>query len=464
MRVVAQGDEQAPRRAPVQPMNDPRTKRSFDAAERHAKAAERVGDGPRGVAVAGSHGEARRLVDDGEVAAAPEDGQVDRLGQDARVAAGDRDDGPGADADPWGEAGAAVDADATFGDEAADLDEPETDAGDEELLQPQAGQVHLDAEGRPKIIEVRFKVEIDFHGYRLDHYLKRKIRRLSRTKIQEIIRTQLVWEGRPNPKPHSPVSTGDRITIRRPARPEPVCPRSFGVITDQGAYLVVDKPAGLPVHATARYYFNTLTRLLFDRYPGENVQICHRLDRETSGCLVVARGRDMAARLKGAFERRRISKTYLAIVHGEVGWDERLIDVPLGLAEGSALKVRMVPGGPLSAQTEVRVLERRRGCTLVECRPITGRQHQIRAHLAAIGHPIVGDKLYAHGDEAFMRFCDSEGTRSEEDLKAEFGLLRHALHAASITFPDPTTGAPVTWTSPLPPDLRAYLDGEEALR
>jgi 23S rRNA pseudouridine1911/1915/1917 synthase len=312
---------------------------------------------------------------------------------------------------------------------------------------------------------VRFVVHEDFHGWRLDHYLKRKIKRLSRTKIQEVIRTQLVWPGRDAVKPHSPVAAGDRFVIRKPARPEPPCPRTFGILVDEPELLVIDKPAGLPVHATARYYFNTLTRLLFDRFPGQGVQICHRLDRETSGCLVAARGRAAASVLKGAFEQRLVSKEYLAVVHGAPEWDERVIDLPLALASEARLKLRMAPReGGLSAITEVRVVERRQGCALIACKPITGRQHQIRAHLAAIGHAIVGDKLYAHGDEAFMRFCDREARGiSDEEVVREFGLARQALHAASITFPHPRTRVACTVSSPLPPDLRAYLDARAAL-
>lgn len=326
--------------------------------------------------------------------------------------------------------------------------------------------VHLDAEGRPKIIEVRFVVEEDFHGMRLDLYLKRKIPRLSRTRLQQIIRNQLALDGPRQRalKPSSPVLAGDRLLIRRPARPEPPCPRGFGVLHDDPDVLVVDKPAGLPVHATARYYFQTLTRLLAERYPGESLQICHRLDRETSGCLVVARGREAARRLKGAFEARRVDKTYVALVQGVPPWSgEEVIDLPLALADESTsrLRIRMVPRqGGLPARTLVRVLERGNGCALVACKPVTGRQHQIRAHLAAVGFPIVGDKLYAYGDEVFARHADRE-LRGEpiprEELEAEFGLARHALHAWSIVFPHPRTGAPLRVDSPLPDDFRRYL-------
>ena len=327
-----------------------------------------------------------------------------------------------------------------------------------------AAPPHLDEHGRARIIEVRFVVEDDFHGFRLDHYLKRKIPRLSRTRIQGIIRTQLVGpEGR-RMKPHSPVMAGDRLVILRPARPEPPAPRSFAVLHDDGDCLVVDKPAGVAMHATARYYFTTLTALLRERFPGEALQICHRLDRETSGCVVVARGKEAAARLKGAFERRRVDKEYLAVVRGDPAWEAREVDLSLRLADAAAsrLRVRMVWGAPdepgaLPALTQLRVRGRFEGRALVACRPLTGRQHQIRAHLAAIGHPIVGDKLYGHDDEAFARFCDRAGEVSEAEVAEEFGLARQALHAWRITFPHPRTAEPLTVESPLPPDLAGLV-------
>jgi 23S rRNA pseudouridine1911/1915/1917 synthase len=406
----------------------------------------------------------------------------DALGQEFGARGRSQHDDAGAREEAWETAqnGAAVDAEAAAGGEGASIDaEPLLDEAVEAQavhlggpagLGPAGGAAQrspLDGEGRPKIIEVRFIVEEDFHGFRVDHYLKRKIRRLSRTRIQEVVRTQLecARQGRViRLKPHSPVVTGDRLVIRRAARPEPPCPRSFTVLHEDDAVVVVDKPAGLPVHATARYHFNTLTRLLAERWPGGGLQIAHRLDRETSGCLVVARGKAAAARLKGAFERRDVAKEYLALVHGAPGWDERTIDLPLALAaprrldhNAPAFAIRMAPRPDgLGAITQVRVVARADGCALVSCRPLTGRQHQIRAHLAAVGHAIVGDKLYAHGDEAFVRYCDRALELSPEEVAAEFGLARQALHAAAITFPHPSGGT-LSVTAPLPADMREYL-------
>jgi 23S rRNA pseudouridine1911/1915/1917 synthase len=328
-------------------------------------------------------------------------------------------------------------------------------------------RIHLDADGNPRIVERRFAVAEEYAGFRLDHFLKRMIPRLSRTRLQEIIRTQLERvappaDGRPL-KPSTPVAAGEAYVIRRPARPEPPCPRTFTVLYDDPHLMVIDKPAGLPVHISAKFYFNTLTRVLEERYPGQGLQICHRLDRETSGVLVVARGKAAAAALKGQFARHAVRKTYLAVARGRPPWPgQELIDLPLGLVDdpGALIGIRMeVRADALPARTLVEVRERRRDCALVACVPVTGRQHQIRAHLAVVGHPIVGDKLYGHGDRAFADYCERGLT---DDLLARFELPRHALHAAAVRLRHPATGGELEVTSPLPADLRDYLDRQPA--
>lgn len=362
-------------------------------------------------------------------------------------------------------------------------------------FRPDGVDVHLDENGNPRMVERHFVVEQEFARFRLDHYLKRKIPRLSRTKLQQIIRTQVLPVRGRRFKPHSRVAAGDHIVIRRPARPEPPCPRTFDVLYEDDCMMVIDKPAGLPVHSSAKFYFNTLTRVLRERYPGQDVQICHRLDRETSGCMVLAKNRATATRLKAAFADHAAQKTYVAIVHGDPPWpdgampkgrqpltavnvdvdsvgDEYIIDLPLGLAsiQDSILNIRMqVQEGARPACTRVRVLERHGDYALVCCMPVTGRQHQIRAHLAAVGHPIVGDKLYTHGDEAFIEYCDVGMT---PELLARFLMPRQALHAAAIIIPHPypamrrqlsdridcAASPDIGIACPLPTDMREFLD------
>lgn len=339
---------------------------------------------------------------------------------------------------------------------------------------------HLHPDGTPRIIERHLEVPAHLAGMRLDHFIKTQIPRLSRTRIQQVITTQLsrVTPSRSAPastlKPATIVADGEHYVIRRPARREPPCPRTLTVVHADARCYVIDKPAYLPVHASAKFYFNTLTRVLAERFPDEpELQICHRLDRETSGCLVVARDRAAAVSLKQAFaSKTQIAKEYLAVVHGQPPWDDtHTLAIPLRLAQPfDATKlthVRMLSGdlatsapGSLEAITRVRVEQRTspsahpgRDYALVRCTLITGRQHQIRAHLAHAGFPIVGDKLYAHGDAAFMRFCD---VGLVPELAALFVLPRQALHAARVTFPHPDGGT-VTASAPLPADMRSLL-------
>ncbi len=323
---------------------------------------------------------------------------------------------------------------------------------------PFGHNIHLDADGNPRIVERWFVVEDVFDGFRLDHYLKRKIPRLSRNKLQQIIRTQLHRADGATLKPNSKVREGQRFVLRRPARPEPPCPRRFDVIYRDEWLMAVDKPAGLPMHASAKFYFNTLTRILSETYEDEpELQICHRIDRETSGIIIVARTKAAARVLKQAFAKHRVDKTYRAIVHGVPEWTETRIDLPLGLVEDedALISIRMeVRDGALPSVTDVVVDEVRGDYTLVTCKPVTGRQHQIRAHLAAVGHPIVGDKLYGHGDEAFAAYCDGGMT---DELLARFELPRQALHAAAIEFPHPDTREPFVIDCAMPPDLTEFF-------
>ncbi|MDB4979699.1 MAG: pseudouridine synthase, RluA family [Myxococcales bacterium] len=305
-----------------------------------------------------------------------------------------------------------------------------------------------------EVIELDILVPSECEGWRLDHFLKRRIGRLSRTKIQTIIETQISFPDGRRVRPAAAVRAGDVLLLRRPAPNEPDVPREFGILYEDEEVLAIDKPAGLPMHTTAKFWRNTLTALLRERYPAEPMQIAHRIDRETSGVLLVARTSNAASVLSSAFERRQVSKTYLALVKGAPP-DEGVIDLPLKLLE---TPTHLMMGGAadgLPAVTRFHVVRRFAEHALCEAHPETGRQHQIRVHFASLGHPIVGDKLYGASEALFMRSCD-EGV-TPELLAAFDGLARHALHAHRITFPHPITRAPTTVESPLPPDLVAYM-------
>ncbi|HQY63002.1 MAG TPA: RluA family pseudouridine synthase, partial [Polyangiaceae bacterium] len=235
----------------------------------------------------------------------------------------------------------------------------------------------------------------------------------------------------------------------------------------------VSKPAGLPVHPTARYHKNTLIMLLKSERPGEFVSLGHRIDRETSGVLLVPRTPDCDRSLKRAFEERGdIEKTYLAITWGvprsaTVG-EELRFEASMILPKKAKFGVKMEltpPGEGLASATRFTVLGVRtrppgdaspragQAYALVQCLLETGRQHQIRLHLAALDAPIVGDKLYGPDDGCFPRGADGELTAEDAEL---LELPRHALHAHRLELSHPVTGERLRIEAPLPDDLAEF--------
>jgi len=307
-------------------------------------------------------------------------------------------------------------------------------------------------------VEVELEVPPDRDGWRLDQFLCWRIPRLSRTRAQRIIREQATTlEGKPL-RPNHIVHARERFRIVRPVPREPDHPTEIPTLFEDDHLLVLDKPPLLAVHPTARYFKGTVTSLLRARYGDARPRITHRLDRETSGILVCAKTKPAERSVKRQFEERRIHKEYLAVVRGEPAWDQTTVDRPLCAAAAGKLRVRMevAPEGTgLAARTHLRVLERSGGTALVLASPETGRQHQIRVHLASAGFPVVGDKLYAHDEEHFLTYYDDGMT---DALLAEYGLPRHALHAHRLSLTHPATGAPLEIESPLPADLRKYID------
>ena len=308
-------------------------------------------------------------------------------------------------------------------------------------------------------VDVTFTVEPNYAGWRLDRYLCEKIRRLSRTRVQRILERSLVAD-RPL-KASTRVHPGLTFRLRRRAQVEPDVPQHVVELYLDPHLLVLDKPAGLPTHPTARYHHNTLVKLLERKHgSGLRADPAHRLDRETSGLLVCGRGAEASRALMRAFQSGEIHKEYLAVVEGHPP-DGFAVDAPI--AEGTAevrIAVRIDARSGKPARTRF-LVERRfvrddAPFAIVRCFPETGRQHQIRIHAREAGFPLVGDKIYGPDPGYFDRFSKR---CLEPEAWVRLRLPRHALHAARLEFPHPATGRRLRFESPLPSDLSDFCRG-----
>ena len=286
-------------------------------------------------------------------------------------------------------------------------------------------------------------------GDRVDTYIAARLPDLSRSLIQRLIREGRVTVNGAVPKVSYRVEAGDDILVRVPPpevtelEPEPI---PLDVIYEDRDLIVVNKPAGLVVHPSHGHWRGTLVNAILAHCPdlaGINGTlrpgIVHRLDKETSGLIIVAKNDAAQQGLQWQFKRREVHKVYLALVEGRLEPKRGLIEAPVGRDPHHRNRMAVVTRGGREARTEYRVLEILGDHTLVEVHPLTGRTHQVRVHFASLGHPLVGDSVY--------------GFRRQR-----LGLRRHFLHAWKLAFRLPSSGQPLELTAELPVDLRRVLE------
>jgi 23S rRNA pseudouridine1911/1915/1917 synthase len=303
-----------------------------------------------------------------------------------------------------------------------------------------------------------FKIELDDAGSRLDAYLASHIAGWSRARLQRLIEAEDVLVNGKPAKPSYKLREHDELEVELAAAaitsfvPESI---PIEIVYEDETLVVVNKPAGLVVHPAAGIHSGTLANALayhFQQLPESGVGvrpgIVHRLDRDTSGLLVVAKTEAALEHLSDQFRDRTVFKSYVALVHGRVSAESGRIDQPLARDPSNRTRMAVVRGGR-SALSLYRVRQRFDRFTLLDVELKTGRTHQIRVHLAWLKHPVVGDETYGAG---------RDNTIQDAQLRARVrNLGRHFLHAEKLAFTHPKTNARVEFSSLLPPELSDLL-------
>jgi 23S rRNA pseudouridine1911/1915/1917 synthase len=303
-------------------------------------------------------------------------------------------------------------------------------------------------------------VDAEHEGLRLDAFLTAVLNGQSRSQIQRLIRDGKVSGPGGAVRPSTAVKAGERYLVEfpdlRPAAPEPEA-LPLRIVFEDPDVVVLDKPAGMVVHPAAGHESGTLVNALLhhvkdlsgiggEARPG----IVHRLDRGTSGLMVVAKHDRAHQELGRQFHDREVEKEYVALVWGVVHAGRR-IDSPIGRDPNDRQKMSTRARRARSAVTRVTFAQHFKGVTLIKVAIATGRTHQIRVHLNAIGHPVVGDATYG-----------GVHRRVGNNLRAVMRLERPFLHASRLCFTHPSDGRRVEFDSPLPPDLEAVLEDIQA--
>jgi len=297
---------------------------------------------------------------------------------------------------------------------------------------------------------LRLTVPEGSYGRRLDQILAELLPQHSRNRLQGWVRDACVLvDGKPETEPKRKMMGGERLFVSEPVdiRNQPELPEDIplNVVFEDKTLLVINKPAGLVVHPGSGNWSGTLMNALLHHVPGieavPRAGIVHRLDKDTSGLLVVAKTLEAQTHLVRQLQERTVRRIYLALAAGAMK-HEGTVNEPIGRHPSQRIKMAIVPEnrGGKPAITNIRILELFPYTTFVECSLETGRTHQIRVHMAAIHHPLVGDQVYGKHNPKLPEFP------------------RQALHATRLGLVHPLTGLKMQWEVPLPEDMRDLLD------